>query len=81
VSVSHEVRVTTLMSFDARSCGSKDSNPDCGGSPGLSDYLIARGWKKASKVKAGVVTFVVGSDGPFSHVVFGVGDGIIDAHK
>jgi hypothetical protein len=45
------------------------------------DYLLARGWKTASAVKAGTVVAVVGSDGPYCHVVLGVGDGIVNAHN
>jgi hypothetical protein len=35
----------------------------------------------ADKVVAGTACFVVGSDGPFSHAVFGVGDDLVDAHN
>lgn len=67
--------------YNLNCCGSKDSNPSCGGSPGLADYLLARGWTKTDKVVAGTACFVVGSDGPFSHAVFGVGDDLVDAHN
>lgn len=69
------------VTYNLNCCDSKDSNPSCGGSPALGDYLKARGWVKASKVKAGTVAIVVGSDGPYSHVVFGVGDNTVDAHN
>ena len=56
-------------------------DPNCGSDGCLTDYLLATGWKKTSTIKAGTVCAVVGSDGPFCHVVLGVGDNICDAHN
>ena len=56
-------------------------DPNCGGGVCLTDYLMAIGWKQTSTVTAGTVCAVVGSDGPYCHVVIGVGDNICDAHN
>ena len=32
-------------------------------------------------MRAGTVAIVVGSEGPYSHAVFGVGEDLVDAHK
>ncbi len=69
------------VTYNLNCCDSKDANPSCGGSPALGDYLLATGWEKTDKVIAGTVAIVVGSDGVYSHVVFGVGDNLVDAHN
>lgn len=56
-------------------------DPNCGGGLCLADYLLARGWTKTKTVSAGTFCAVVGSDGPYTHTVIGVGDGIVDAHN
>jgi hypothetical protein len=65
--------------FDLNVVAKQD--PNCGGGQCLMEYLQATGWTKTSSVKAGTVVAVVGSDGPFCHVVLGVGDGIVNAHN
>jgi hypothetical protein len=67
--------------YDLNCCYSKDANPGCGGSPGLGDFLLATGWHQVSSVRAGTVAIVRGSEGDFSHVVFGVSDNVVDAHN
>ena len=56
-------------------------DPNCGTPYCLTDYLMATGWKRTSNIKAGTVCAVVGSDGPYCHVVLGVGDNICNAHN
>ena len=68
--------------YDLNVVASQD--PNCGPPyPGLClmEYLQATGWTETRSVKAGTVVAVVGSDGPFCHVVLGVGDGIVNAHN
>jgi hypothetical protein len=83
----------SIGSFDDVRFGGKSYNlnvvskqdPNCGGGLCLMDYLKARGWTKASSVKAGTVCAVQGEDGghpvPWGHIVIGVGAGIVDAHN
>jgi hypothetical protein len=65
--------------YDLNVVASKD--PNCGNGLCLMEYLQATGWTETRSVKAGTVVAVVGSDGPFCHVVLGVGDGIVNAHN
>jgi hypothetical protein len=65
--------------YDLNVVGKQD--PNCSGGACLLDYLIARGWTTTSKVVAGTVCAVQGSDGPYTHVVLGVGDNICNAHN
>ena len=51
-------------------------DPNCGGGHCLVEYLLATGWTQTNHAKAGTVCAVVGSDGPYCHVVLGVGDDI-----
>ncbi len=66
-------------SYDLNVVASKD--PNCGNGLCLMEYLQATGWTETHSVKAGTVVAVVGSKGPFCHVVLGVGDGIVNAHN
>lgn len=65
-------------SYDLNVVGSKD--PNCGSGRCLTDYLLAKGWRKAEHVKAGTVCAVKG-DTDWGHVVIGVGHGIVNAHN
>ena len=60
-------------------------DPNCGGGLCLMDYLVARGWTEVNRVRAGTVIAVQGEDGskkvPWGHIVFGVGNGIVNAHN
>lgn len=47
----------------------------------LMDLLLDMGWKETSTVTAGTVCAVTGTDGPYTHIVVGVGAGVIDAHN
>jgi hypothetical protein len=66
-------------SYDLNVVASKD--PNCGNGLCLMEYLQATGWTETRTVRAGTVAAVVGSDGPFCHVVVGVGNGIVNAHN
>jgi hypothetical protein len=68
--------------YDLNYVSSRD--PNAGGAPALTDYLLASGWTKTQTVKAGTVCAVVGANGngpcDFCHVVIGVGDNVCNAH-
>ncbi len=68
-------------SYNLNCCYHLDSNPSCHGVNALGDYLLARGWVRTNSVVAGTACIVEGAEGPYSHAVFGVGDGIVDAHN
>jgi hypothetical protein len=56
-----------------------------GGPLGLDDYLKDSGWHNCGAADTCVddcsALMVVGSDGPYSHAVVGVGPSLIDAHN
>lgn len=68
-------------SYSLNCCGTKDGSSGCQAAPGVMDILLAMGWKSTGTVTAGSIVFVTGSDGPFTHVVVGVGHNLVDAHN
>lgn len=74
--------VVTLagVSYDLN-CVAKQDTPCTGGSPGLTDYLLATGWKATTATPiAGTVCAVRGS-ADWGHIVLAVGNNICNAHN
>lgn len=57
------------------------NDPNCPGDYCLLDFLLASGWTKTSAPEAGTVCAVTGSDGPYTHVIIGVGRNLCNAHN
>lgn len=62
-------------------CVSQHDTGCSGGGLSLTDYLLATGWTKTQKIKAGTVCAVNGGDGDWTHIILGVGDNICNAHN